>query len=118
MSKFEVLFYTTESGEQPVKDFLLSLEVKVRAKVMSMISVLSENGYQLREPYSKHLSDGIFELRINIGNNNARVLFFFYIGRKIILTNGFMKKSKKTPSAEIDKAKKYRKDYLDQKEEE
>ena len=118
MPKFEVLFYTTESGEQPVKDFLLSLEVKVRAKVMSMISVLSENGYQLREPYSKHLSDGIFELRINIGNNNARVLFFFYIGRKIILTNGFMKKSKKTPSAEIDKAKKYRKDYLDQKEEE
>jgi phage-related protein len=67
----------------------------------------------MRAPYTKYLEDGIFELRTKQGSNISRVLFFFYYGGKIILTNGFIKKSQKTPRREIDLAKKYRSDYLE-----
>lgn len=88
----------------------------MRAKMASTISILQDNGNELREPYSKHLSDGIFELRAKVGSDITRVLYFFCIGRRIILTNGFIKKTQKTPLSEIEKAKKYREDYLRRKE--
>ena len=70
----------------------------------------------LREPHSKELEDGIFELRAKVSTNISRVLYFFYFGNQIILTNGFIKKTFKTPDKEIEKAKKYRKDYIQRKE--
>ena len=102
-------------GDKPAKDFLISLDNKMRAKMASMISLLQENGYNLREPYSKHLSEGIFELRAKVGSDITRVMYFFYIDRRVILTNGFVKKTKKTPLKELEKAKKYRQDYLRRK---
>lgn len=66
----------------------------------------------LREPYSKHLEDGIFELRNKVGNDITRVLYFFVIGETIVLTNGFTKKTQKTPKSEIQKAKDYRNEYF------
>lgn len=114
--KFEVEFYETMSGVQPAKEFLKSLDVKMRAKMVSTIAILQENGYELREPYSKHLSEGIFELRAKVGSDITRVLYFFYVDRHIILTNGFVKKTAKTPQNEIEKAKKYRADYLKRKD--
>ena len=113
---FEVEFYETEKGVQPAKEFLLSLDVKMRAKMVNTISILQDNGYELREPYSKHLSEGIFELRAKVGSNITRVLYFFYVDNRIVLTNGFIKKTNKTPAKEIEKAKKYRADYLKRKE--
>lgn len=113
---FQVEFYEQKDGTQPVRDFILSLDKKMIAKILDMIKLLQDNGYQLREPYSKHIDDGIFELRIKIGSNISRVLYFFYIGQYIILTNGFIKKTQKTPTNEIIKAKKYRDDYLRRKE--
>lgn len=116
MPKFEVEFYENANGEQPVKEFLQGLDPKMRAKMMLMISVLQDNGYELREPYSKHLSEGIFELRAKVGSDLTRVLYFFYVDRHIILTNGFVKKTQKTPPAEIKKAKDARAEYLRRKE--
>lgn len=118
MERFEVLFYETEKGEQPAKEFLLSLDKKMRAKMVDTISILQDNGYELREPYNKHLSEGIFELRAKLGTDITRVLYFFYVDRHIILTNGFIKKTNKTPTKEIERTKKYRSDYLRRKEEE
>lgn len=118
MEKFKVEFYETETGRQPAKEFLLSLDKKMRAKMLHMISILQDNGNELREPYSKHLSDGIFELRAKVGSDITRVLYFFYVDRQIILTNGFIKKTMKTHPKEIVLAKKYRADYLLRKENE
>jgi len=83
------------------------------AKVYRTLSILEENGPELREPYSKHLDDGIFEVRAKVSTNLARVLYFFYIGKRIILTHGFTKKVQKTPTPEIERAKSYRKDFLE-----
>ena len=118
MKKFEVEFYETETGRQPAKEFLLSMDKKMRAKMLHMISILQDNGNELREPYSKHLSDGIFELRAKVGSDITRVLYFFYVDRQIILTNGFIKKTMKTHPKEIVLAKKYRADYLLRRENE
>ena len=77
------------------------------------MSILKEKGNLLREPHSKYLEDGIFEIRGKIGSNISRVLYFFYYEKKIIFTNGFEKKSIKTPRAEIERAKQYKKEYIE-----
>ena len=83
----------------------------MKAKVLRTIDLLENNGPFLREPYSKSLEDEIFELRIKQGNDITRVLYFFFIGNKAILTNGFIKKTQKTPKNVIETTKKYREDY-------
>lgn len=112
MDKFEIEFYEKPDGKEPAKEFLLSLDAKMRAKMVHMIELLRDNGYLLREPYSKHLTDGIFELRAQAGSDISRVLYFFYTGRKVVLTQGFIKKTQKTPKGEIERAKRYRADYM------
>ena len=52
MAKFEAEFYENAKGEQPVKEFLLSLDPKMRAKLLHLIGLLQDNGPALREPYS------------------------------------------------------------------
>lgn len=113
---FEVNFYKTANGYCPVKTFLDSLDQKMVAKLLKSIKLLEEFGNELREPYSKSLGNGIFELRAKQGSNITRVLYFFIVGQEIILTNGFVKKSLKTPITEIHKARNYRDDYLSRKE--
>ncbi len=95
MTNFTVVPYQGVNGDIPIKDFLNLLDVKMRAKIYGMIELLQEKGNQLREPYSKHLDDGIFELRCKVGSNITRVLYFFYYKGQIILTNGFVKKKLK-----------------------
>ena len=111
MEEFEVIFYEKEDGEKPVEEFLDSSNKKMRAKILMLMSVLQQKGNYLREPYSKHLEDGIFELRCKLGTDVSRVLYFFYFEGKIILTNGFVKKTQKTPPEEIKLAKERRADY-------
>ena len=83
----------------------------MRAKVLRTVSLLGDSGPTLREPYSKPLENGIFELRAKQGSDITRVLYFFIVGKKAVLTNGFIKKSQKTPKAEKELAKKYKADY-------
>ena len=116
MQNFKINFYKTADGNCPVKDFLDDLDEKMRAKVLQELCLLETYGYALREPYSKSLDDGIFELRVRQSTNIVRVLYFFVVNRNIILTNDFVKKQKKTPLTEILLAKKYREDYLNRKE--
>lgn len=113
MSEFKIIFYEKEDGTMPVQDFLDSLDLKMRAKMLGTIEMLRKNGNQLRSPYSKPLDDGIMELRAIVGTNISRVLYFFVVGQKVILTNEFIEKTQKTPKREIELAKKYRADYLE-----
>ena len=111
MQEFEVKFYDRSDGTKPAKNFILGLPPKIRAKMLRTVDMLETNGSELREPYSRHLDDGIFELRARVGTDISRVLYFFFIGRKTILTHGFIKKTQKTPPYEIERAKEYRNEY-------
>lgn len=112
MEEFEIIFYEDADGTEPAKEFILNLDVKMRAKMIRTIEMLKKNGNKLREPESKPLDDGIMELRAKVGSDISRVLYFFIIGKKAVLTNGFIKKTQKTPKSEIERAKRYRDDYL------
>lgn len=116
MEEFIVEFYEKCDGSYPAEDFIRSLDKKMMARMYGIIGILEEKGNSLREPYSKHIDDGIFEIRAKSGSDISRVLYFFYIGRRIILTNGFIKKTQKTPKSEIDLAKKYRKEFISRME--
>ena len=112
MKKFTVIAYEKENGEVPVEKFLDSVNSKMRAKIFGILHILQEKGNMLREPYSKHLEDGIFEFRCQFGGDITRVLYFFYYDEKIVLTNGFVKKTQKTPKEEIQISKERRKDFI------
>lgn len=109
--KFYVNFYKDKDGNKPVGMFIRTLDVKMKAKVTASIQLLEEYGDRAREPLSKHLGDGIFEIRVSEGNNIVRILYFFDNNRIIIATNGFVKKTRKTPPSEIALAKERRADY-------
>ena len=116
MPEFNTIFYEKEDGSEPAKDFLLSLDYKMRAKVIRLLEMLQKNGNALRLPYSEELEDGIFEIRAKVGSDISRLLYFFDKGKIVILTNGLVKKTQKVPKQDIETAKKYRADYLKRKE--
>jgi phage-related protein len=108
---FEVKFYELPNGEKPVRKFLDSLDVKMRSKAISSLEILAEFGNTLREPYSKIVGNGLFELRIKFAGDIVRIFYFFCVNEKIIVTNGFIKKTRKIPAKEIKLALKYKADY-------
>ena len=109
---YRLEFYQSAQGRIPVADFLDSLDTKMQAKMVGLLEILEEKGSELRLPYSRSLGDGIFELRCKQGSNISRILYFFYFGQHIIITNGFVKKSQQTPAGEIQLAKKRRDDWI------
>lgn len=96
MQEYEIEFYDKPDGSEPAKEFILSLDKKMQAKVLRTVALLREEGPFLREPYSKALDDGIFEIRTKFGSDITRVLYFFVIGKRVILTNGFIKRLRNT----------------------
>lgn len=110
--EYIIEFYSTEDGKEPAREFIESLDAKMIAKVIRIIDLLERNGPAVRLPYSECLRNDIFEIRAKQGTDIVRVLYFFTFGRKIVLTNGFVKKTQKTPQREIDKAVKYKNDYI------
>ena len=103
---------TSDFGEK-FWEFLDSVNPKMRAKIYGLMGILRKKGNMLREPYIKYLEDDIFELRCKFGSDITGVLYFFYYEEKIIMTNGFVKKTQKTPKEEIQIAKDRRKDFIE-----
>lgn len=108
---YEVDYYEDENSNRPAEQFIDRLDAKMKAKVFGRLELLEENGSSLGMPFSRHLSDGIFELRTVQGNNITRILYFFVVGKRVILTHGFIKKTQETPLREIEKAKRIRSDW-------
>ena len=113
---FSVEVYEKENGEIPFVEFIQALPEKLQAKVLRSIDLLEEYGSSLREPYSKHIDDGIFELRTKYASDITRSMYFFFEGNRIVITHGFVKKQQKMPVSELQKAKNYREDWLRRKQ--
>ena len=118
---YNVEFYETQDGKSQIWEFLEELRIKaatskearIQHKQASLyIELLQQNGTRLNENITKHLEDGIWELRP--GNN--RVFYFFFQDNTFVLLHQFRKKTQKTPKREIEKAKRERDDYLFRKE--
>ena len=107
-----VEFYKLPDGTKPAGQFIKSIEdKKLKEKTIRSVKLLEEFGSLLDEPDSKYLGDGIYELRAIHGSDITRCLYFFTYSNKAIVTNGIIKKTRKTPREVIKIAKKYREDY-------
>ena len=93
MPGVKVIFYDKADGTKPAKDFINGLDKKMRAKMVRAVVRLQDFGPSLRRPYSAPLGDGIFELRAQFGSDISRVLYFFIINGRAVLTHGFIKKN-------------------------
>ena len=91
--EFSVEFYTSETGRCPVREFLLELKDSDPDDFAALAAGLERLRYRQyhRPPLSKALDHGLFELR-HVGKLNARVLWFFVRGRRIIAVHGIRNK--------------------------
>lgn len=113
---YSIIFYKDKNGNEPLKEYFKELGTKTDKnsrvnfnKIRDYIKILSEYGTRAGEPFVKHLSDEIWELR----PLRNRVLFFAYDGEQFILLSHFIKKTQKPPKREIEKAKNLMRDYTE-----
>lgn len=102
-SAYEVLFYQSARGECFIEEFLEELPGKTRGKILRWIEALQMQGPNLPRPYADIVRGKIRELRIVFGSQQYRLLYFF-TGKQIIMTHGFIKKTSAVPLQELERA--------------
>ena len=112
----EIIFYKTFSNKSPIEEFLETLSDKQAEKILWVLRLIEQLD-RIPIEYFKKLenTNDIWEIRASSGNNEFRLLGFWYKSNFIVLTNGFRKKSQKTPKSEIELAENRKKDFLERK---
>jgi len=110
---FTVEFYVTESGACPVRDFLDGLKASDPDDFAAVIAGLAKlrNRQYHREPLSKALGKGLYELR-HVGKLNTRVLWFFVKDRRIVAVHGIRNKGRAIPERDMATARERMADWL------
>ena len=114
---FTVEFYETESGVYPMKDFLEDLKVTDPDEFAAVIAGLAKlrNRQYHREPLSKALGNGLFEMR-HVGKLNTRIIWFFMKNRRIVALHGIRNKGQAIPARDLDTARERMHDWRRRKE--
>ena len=100
-SSYSVEYYTSRSGENPVKEFLESLSERERVKVFRIFQNIQTYGLQAVLSHIKKLSGSpLWEIRI-LGKDSIRILYVIFKENNVLVLHGFMKKTQKTPHGEI-----------------
>ena len=105
-----VVFFKTEAGNEPVREWLRGLS-KDDCKVIGTDILTVQYAWPVGKPVVDNLGDGIWEVRSRLENRIARTLFAM-VDQEIVLLHGFIKKQQKTPPDELELAKKRKKQYL------
>lgn len=106
---FRIEFYVAPSRAAPAEAWLEQLPIGGQQKFAALFARMGDTGKIWNERKFKHLTetDQIFEFKVEAD----RILCFFFIGRRLILTHGFRKAGDKTPKREIDRAEACKKDF-------
>ena len=109
--KFQVEFYFTESGKMPAKEYLEKESLGVQVKLAALVQYIADHGklFDITKFRKVDTKDNIFEFK----PVDHRFFSFFYKGKKIIITNAYMKKSQKVSKRDLEKAKNMKKTYID-----
>ena len=100
------IFYRTESGREPVREWLLSLPFPDDRKRIGEDIKTIEFGWPIGMPACRPLGGGLHECRTGLGNNRtARVLFYVDVQNRMVLLHAFIKKSRRTPDEELTQAR-------------
>ena len=98
--------YRTAAGETPVRAFIAGLPSDASAEAIALIKLAETLGNKLREPHSKALGDGLFELR----RDQVRLFYVFEPGQIIRLLGGIVKKQDRIPTDVLAQMRGYQKD--------
>lgn len=109
---FDLVFFATERGDSPIDEFLDDLDKKSRAKVAAYLSLLEEEGPNLKRPYADVVRGKIRELRIHYSSNQYRVLYFFHIRDQIVLVHAFSKKTQQLKEKDIELSERRMEDWI------
>jgi phage-related protein len=101
--KLTVRFFNSPSGREPVREWLKSL-VDAERKIVGHEIRAVQFGWPIGMPLVRKMEDGLWEIRVNMADRIARVLFTI-VNQEAVLLHGFIKKSQKTPSTDLDTAK-------------
>jgi|ERR1043166_4315500 phage-related protein len=114
---FTVEFYVSASRQSPVRDFLLELKASDPGDFAAVVAGLEklQNRQYHREPLSKALGDGLFELR-HVGKLNTRVIWFFVKGRRIVTVHGIRNKGQAIPARDLATARERMRDWKNRNE--
>ena len=107
---YAVLFYRSPRGECFAEEFLDGLPAKVRGKMLRWIEALETHGPGLPRPYADVIRGKIRELRMVFGSNQYRLLYFF-AGKQIMITHGFLKKTGPVPIQELERAERLMREW-------
>jgi len=114
----KIYFHSNVRGQKPVLDYISELgdrsdknsRIKF-GKIQRCLQALAIHGTHVGEPYVKHLSGDIWELR----PLKDRILFAAWVDGSYIVLHHFVKKTQKTPAKEIEQAKNNLKEYKERK---
>ncbi len=105
------IFYRTEAGGEPVREWLKGLSPEDRKRIGEDIKTV-EFGWPIGMPVCRPLSDGVYEVRTRLAQNRiARVLFYIDKKGRMVLLHGFIKKTQKTPDEDLASAKSNKKKH-------
>jgi len=107
-----VRFYETATGTEPVRDWLKDLSQEDRKSVGKDIAKV-EFGWPIGMPYCRALGEGLWEVRSEISRGRIARVFFCLVRSEMILLHAFIKKSQRTPDAELKLARKRKKEIRD-----
>jgi phage-related protein len=99
----KVRFFCTDAGNEPVREWLTDLSRDHRRMIGTDIKTV-QLGWPIGMPVVRKLDTGLWEVRIDLGDTIARVLFTV-VGSDMVLLHGFIKKSQKTPASDMATAK-------------
>lgn len=105
-----VIFFKTEAGNEPVREWLKELS-KEDCKAIGTDILTVQYAWPVGKPLVDNLGDGLWEVRSRLSNRIARTLFAV-VDEEIVLLHGFIKKQQRTPQNELELAKKRKKQYL------
>ena len=97
-------FYKTESGNEPVRDFLKSLSQDDKKSIGADIMCI-EMTWPVGYPKVRKLDTDLWEVRSDISDNRISRVFFTIINKQMILLHAIIKKSQKTPQEDIELSK-------------
>jgi phage-related protein len=106
-----VVFFKTDAGNEPVREWLKGLPREDRKTVGADILTV-QYAWPVGKPLVDNLGDGLWEVRSRLSNRIARTLFAI-VDQEIVLLHGFIKKQRRTPPDELELAKKRKKQYLE-----
>ena len=102
-----VIFYKTEAGREPVREWLKNLPFDADRKSIGEDIATVEFGWPIGMPVCRPLGDGLYEVRTTLSQNRiARVLFYIDAASRMVLLHGFIKKTRATPDREMELGRK------------